>query len=104
MAINIARKHVCNPGSLFEICMSILVELYIPYLAFSFFQCPLSFLMGGYEGALGIVTVLWFEFECGICCEVWKCWCVKSGLVVNWWVYEFIPLFAFINWCVMWGG
>ena len=34
MAISSARKHVCSPGSLFEICMSILVELYIPYPVF----------------------------------------------------------------------
>jgi hypothetical protein len=47
MAISSARKHVCSPGNLLEICMSALVELYIPYPAFSFFQCPLAFLVGG---------------------------------------------------------
>ena len=29
IAISSARKLVCRPGSLFEICMSALVELYI---------------------------------------------------------------------------
>ena len=47
MAISSARKHVCSPGSLFEICIFTLVELYIPYPAFSFFQCPLVLWVGG---------------------------------------------------------
>ena len=47
MAISYALKHVCSHGSLFKICMSILVELYIQYPAFSFFQCPLVFWEGG---------------------------------------------------------
>ena len=104
MAISYARKHVCCPGSLFEICMSISVELYIPYPVFSFFPMSISFLDGRYEGAIGIVVVLWLKFECSVCYKVWKWWCVKCALVGCGRVYEFIPFFTFINWCVVWGG
>ena len=34
MAISFARKHVCSPDSLFDICIFTLVELYILYLHF----------------------------------------------------------------------
>ena len=47
IAISSARKHVCRPGSLDDICMSAFVELYIPYPAFSFFQCPSGACSGG---------------------------------------------------------
>ena len=47
MAISSALKHVCSPGSLFDICTSGLDGLYIPYPAFSFFQWPSSASFGG---------------------------------------------------------
>ena len=43
IANNSARKHVCSLGSLLDICMSSLVELYIPYPVFFFFHCPFVF-------------------------------------------------------------
>ena len=47
IAINYALKHVCNSGSLIEICTSGLVGWCIPYPAFSFFQCPSLAFFGG---------------------------------------------------------
>ena len=47
MAISSALKMVCNLGSLFDICISGFVGLYIPYHAFSFFQCPSLAFLGG---------------------------------------------------------
>ena len=47
IAISSALKVVCRPGSLFDICMSGFVGLYIPYPAFSFFQCPSLAFLGG---------------------------------------------------------
>ena len=47
MAISSAQKLVCRPGSLFDICISGFVGLYIPYPAFSFFQCPSLAFLGG---------------------------------------------------------
>ena len=47
MAINSALKQVCSPGSLFDICISGFIGLYIPYPAFSFFQCPSLVCFGG---------------------------------------------------------
>ena len=47
MAISSARKHVCSPDNIFEICICILAELYISYPTFYFFQFPLVFWVGG---------------------------------------------------------
>ena len=47
IAINSALKMVCRPGSLFDIRISVFVGLYIPYPAFSFFQCPSLAFIGG---------------------------------------------------------
>ena len=47
IAISSALKMVCKPGSLFDICISGFVGLYIPYPAFSFFQCLSLACLGG---------------------------------------------------------
>ena len=47
MAINLALKLVCRPGSLLDIRNYVFVGLRIPYPAFFFFQCPSLTFMGG---------------------------------------------------------
>ena len=61
MAISSARKHVCSPCSLIEICIFSLVELYIPYPVF-FFQCLVSGFFRWHERSVCIVTVLRWNF------------------------------------------
>ena len=74
MAISYARKHVCNPGSIFDICIFILVELYIPYPVFFLFPVSISFFDGRCEKTISIVALLWLKCECGICYEIWEWW------------------------------
>ena len=52
MAISSTPKLIYNPGSLFYICITAFVGLYIPYATFSFFQCPSSTCLGGTNDAL----------------------------------------------------
>ena len=55
------------------------------------------------ERAIGIVALLWLEFNYGICYEIWEWWCVECGLVSCGRIYEFIPFFTFVDKCVVWG-
>ena len=101
MAIYSALKLVCRPGSLFDICISGFVGLYIPYPAFSFFQCPSPTFLGGMKDPfVRVVAILRWNFLRSVDFKVWYGWYVCICYIVMWWVWYNIPFGTFVYKCV----